>query len=121
MVMSSRSVWINDPVQVVAQIYDGCSWKGSTSRHSEGLQQFWGKSWGVSYRRASAKKLPIPGSFNWNEAMRMTHRDEVNAYRKMPRETLKAMARMMKDDYPEPLFCIVVAMCMTKLKSKEKP
>ena len=119
--MGTRSVWIKDPVNVVAQIYDGCNWKGQTTRHSEALQGFWHRAWSISYIRSKGLRLSIPGSYSWHEVMWITHRSEVQVYRKMTRKELKALAHVMKADYPEPLFCIVVAMCMTKLKSEEKP
>lgn len=118
--MSTRSVWMHDPVQVVAQLYDGCNWRDSTDNHSEGLQVFWRKAWGVTYQRSKETGTPVPNLATWDEAMLLTHRDEVNAYRRMTHKELKALAHMMKDDYSEPLFCIVVAMCMTRLSGKEK-
>lgn len=113
-------MWLHDPVQIVAQLYDECNWRGNTDRHSDGLKVFWRKAWDVTYQRSKKTGTSIYGSAQWHEAMLLTHRDEVNAFRRMTRKSLKALAHIMKDDYHEPLFCIVVALCMTRLSGKEK-
>lgn len=64
-----------DPVTIVAQLYDGIPWQGTTSKHSLELQMFWTNAWIF----VSPDGSPSPDGMLWDGVMYHFYKADIDA------------------------------------------
>lgn len=102
-----------DPVDIVARLYDGKPWQGSTDKHSGAVRKFWDGCWEFCSPRGDQSDLPREQ--NWDGSMyHYYHREIDELVSALTQDEAWAVLTVIKSEVNRPL-CLHIMVYAIKM------